>query len=122
MMKHHSKCYLFAGDTVSDIFHNPHNPDILRVKLLITEATYIDDEIKGGSTAVDRARQRGHMHLDEIIEKESLFSEVENLLLVHFSDKYSTKYVNDTISRKLPESMKDKIQIGLVLKKKFEYD
>ena len=106
---------------MSDIFLNPHNPDLLRVKLLITEATYVDDEIKGGRTATDRARQRGHMHLDEIIQNEALFSDVENLLLVHFSDKYSSKYVRDQVSKKLPQSMKDKVHTGLVLKKKFEY-
>lgn len=34
-----------SGDTVFDVFLNPPNPDLLKVKLLITEATFLDEEI-----------------------------------------------------------------------------
>ena len=109
-----------SGDTISDVFNNPHNPDILKVKLLITESTYVDDENKGKNT-VEKARERGHMHLNEIIEKEGLFAEVENIVLVHFSDKYSMQYIKDQVSKKVPESMLHKIHLGLVLQAKFQH-
>lgn len=31
-----------TGDTVFDVFSNPPTPDLLKVKLLITEATFLD--------------------------------------------------------------------------------
>ncbi|KAL2938755.1 tRNase Z TRZ2 chloroplastic [Bienertia sinuspersici] len=33
----------FAGDTTSDFLLEPRNADALRAKLLITEATFLDD-------------------------------------------------------------------------------
>ncbi|KAG8057162.1 hypothetical protein GUJ93_ZPchr0002g25201 [Zizania palustris] len=51
----------FTGDTTSDFILNPRNADALRAKVLITEATFLDDQID-----VDHAREHGHMHLSEV--------------------------------------------------------
>ena len=37
--------FFSLGDTVFDVFVNPPNLDLLKVKLLITEATFLDDDL-----------------------------------------------------------------------------
>ena len=97
-----------------EIFHSVSNSDLLKVKLLITEATYIDDEIdRHQHRGIDRARQRGHTHIQEIIDNKHLFKDVENILLVHLSDKYSTGYIQKRVHELLPEDLKGKVHIGL---------
>ena len=55
---------IIPGDTTFEVFLNPPNPDLLRVKLLITETTYIDDCVdQNGVTSKTRARDRGHIHI-----------------------------------------------------------
>ncbi|XP_005100447.2 tRNase Z TRZ1 [Aplysia californica] len=104
----------YTGDTVFDIFLNPPNPDLLKVKLLITEATFLDDEI--GKNMVQKARDRGHTHLCEIAQNAELFEDVEHIVLVHFSNKYPPKYISDCIRDKLPLSLRNKVTPGTVAK------
>ncbi|XP_020264224.1 nuclear ribonuclease Z-like isoform X2 [Asparagus officinalis] len=51
----------FTGDTMSDFIQEPRNADALRAKVLITEATFLDEECD-----IEQARERGHMHLFEL--------------------------------------------------------
>ncbi|KAK8466997.1 hypothetical protein PHAVU_008G215900 [Phaseolus vulgaris] len=53
----------FTGDTTPDFMLDPCNSDALRAKILITEATFLDD-----SFSIDHARQRGHTHLFENVD------------------------------------------------------
>ena len=100
-----------------DVFSNPPTDDLLKVKLLITEATYIDQE--GGKDVVQKARDRGHMHLQEIVDNADLFKNVESILLIHFSDKYSSKYIHKTVMKTLPESLASKVYIGTTAKERY---
>lgn len=96
---------------------NPPHPDLLRVKLLITEATYIDDEVdRHGQHSVEKARDRGHSHLHEFVQNAHIFDKVENILLVHFSDKYSSNYVRRTVYKSLPNVLKNKVHVGTIMK------
>ena len=100
-----------------DIFYDPFNPDLLKVKLLIMEATYIDGETdRHGKTSLEKARERGHTHLQELIDNASLFENVENIVLIHFSDKYSTKYIRDTVNKIVPPELRKKIHLALLAK------
>ncbi|KAH9622889.1 hypothetical protein KSS87_006909 [Heliosperma pusillum] len=54
----------FTGDTTSDFLLEPRNADALRAKLLITEATFLDDGF-----SIEQARERGHTHLYEDIRQ-----------------------------------------------------
>ena len=50
--------YFFTGDTTFEVFTSPPNADLLKVKTLITEATYIDDDTdKLGRNSVEKARK-----------------------------------------------------------------
>ncbi|KAL6010265.1 mitochondrial 3'-tRNA processing endonuclease Trz2 [Asimina triloba] len=57
----------FTGDTTSDFILEPRNADALRAKILITEATFLDDEL-----GIEHARQHGHTHLFEDIRQAML--------------------------------------------------
>ena len=88
------------------------------MKVLITEATYIDDDTdkRTGRCSAEKARERGHCHLNEFVAHEQLFSDVQNIVLVHMSDKYSAKYLHRTVQELVPESLARKIYLGTYMK------
>ncbi len=101
------------GDTTFEVFISPPTPDLFKVKVLICEATYIDDDVdRHGRSSAERAQERGHCHLFEFCEHEHLFQEVEHIILVHMSDKYSPGYIKDHLFRKLPQSLENKVLVG----------
>ncbi|GJM98455.1 hypothetical protein PR202_ga15469 [Eleusine coracana subsp. coracana] len=63
----------FTGDTKSDFIIDPRNADALRAKVLITEATFLDDHID-----VEHAREHGHMHLSESKVKIVCYNTMKN--------------------------------------------
>ncbi|WJX40877.1 mitochondrial 3'-tRNA processing endonuclease Trz2 [Trifolium repens] len=62
---------------------DPLNADALRAKVLITEATFLDD-----STSIEHARQHGHAHISELIENAQWIRN-KAVLLTHFSSRYN---------------------------------
>ncbi|TVU09999.1 hypothetical protein EJB05_43501, partial [Eragrostis curvula] len=83
----------FTGDTKSDFITDPRNADALRAKVLITEATFLDDHID-----VEHAREHGHMHLSEIMEHSQWFRN-KTIVLTHFSNRYSLEDIRQAVSR-----------------------
>lgn len=104
----------YTGDTTFDLFLNSPPEDLFKVKLLITEATYIDQDRE----SIQKARDRGHMHLQELVDNASLFESVDKILLIHFSDKYSVKYVKDIVQKTLPPSLSEKVLVSTIAKEK----
>ncbi|KAK3740209.1 hypothetical protein RRG08_054232 [Elysia crispata] len=104
----------YTGDTVFDVFVNPPNLDLLKVKLLITEATFLDDDL--GKNMFKKAREFGHIHLNEIAENADVFQDVGHIILVHFSNKYSPKYISECIRDKLPPKLQGKVTPATVAK------
>ncbi|XP_064613453.1 uncharacterized protein LOC135477220 [Liolophura sinensis] len=104
----------YTGDTQFEIFLSPPNPDLLKVRLLIMETTYIDD-----SCSVEKAKDRGHIHLHELVRNAHLFSNVQSILLIHLSDKYSPRFIRDTVYKSLPHSLVNKVHLGLLAKEKY---
>ncbi|XP_058745169.1 tRNase Z TRZ2, chloroplastic-like [Vicia villosa] len=83
----------FTGDTTSDFMLDPLNADALRAKVLITEATFLDD-----STSVEHARQRGHTHISELIENAQWIRN-KTVLLTHFSSRYNIEDIRQAASK-----------------------
>ncbi|BAH94627.1 tRNase Z TRZ2, chloroplastic [Oryza sativa Japonica Group] len=92
----------FTGDTKSDFILDPRNADALRAKVLITEATFLDDQID-----VDHAREHGHMHLSEIMEHSQWFRN-KAIVLTHFSNRYSLEDIRQAVS-KLQSKLSSKV-------------
>lgn len=105
-----------AGDTLIDVFLDPPTPDLLRVKLLITESTFIDHSPRRDCMQV--AKDRGHTHLQEISDNAHLFKDVQDILLVHFSTKYSADYVQQYVSTNIAPELKGKVHCATVAKEK----
>ncbi|KAL6655361.1 hypothetical protein ACP70R_006187 [Stipagrostis hirtigluma subsp. patula] len=87
----------FTGDTKSDFIVDPQNADALRAKVLITEATFLDELID-----VEHAREHGHMHLSEIMEHSQWFRN-KAIVLTHFSNRYSLEDIRQAVSRLQPK-------------------
>ncbi|XP_060085625.1 uncharacterized protein LOC132565037 [Ylistrum balloti] len=96
----------YTGDTTFEVFLKPPIADILKVKVLITECTYINT-YKNINEAM--TRERGHIHLHEIIRNPHIFSKVGNLMLVHFSNRYRADDISRTIERLCPAELKQKL-------------
>ncbi|KAK4777357.1 hypothetical protein SAY87_017544 [Trapa incisa] len=73
----------FTGDTTAEYMLNPRNADALRAKVLITEATFLDDSI-----SIEHAQQHGHTHISEIVQQAQWIRN-KAILLTHFSSRYT---------------------------------
>ncbi|XP_030544419.1 tRNase Z TRZ2, chloroplastic [Rhodamnia argentea] len=83
----------FTGDTTSEYMLNPRSADALRAKVLITEATFLDDNI-----SIEHAQQHGHTHLFEIIEHAEWIRN-KSVLLTHFSSRYNIEDIRQAASK-----------------------
>ncbi|XP_060604693.1 uncharacterized protein LOC132757427 [Ruditapes philippinarum] len=111
----------FTGDTTFQVFTDEvyvPPPDLFCVKLLIVEATYINDDCNI-ETRVQQARKWGHIHLSEIYENAHLFKNVDNILLIHMSDKYSCDYIQEKVFKNIPDSLKGKIHVSTIAKERY---
>lgn len=83
----------FTGDTNSDFMLDPRNADALRAKILITEATFLDEGF-----SIEHARQHGHTHLSELIEHAKWIRN-KAILLTHFSSRYNIEDIRQAVSK-----------------------
>ncbi|XP_055347146.1 uncharacterized protein LOC129594472 [Paramacrobiotus metropolitanus] len=101
----------YTGDTTFDTFLDPDNADLLRSSILITEATYIDDR-----QPAEKARQRGHIHLQDIAKNAELFRHIGALVLVHLSDRYTSGQAQHWVRRLLPQWLLNKTWVPMLMK------
>ena len=91
----------YTGDTTVEALADPC---LAGVKTLVTEATFMPDK------TVAFARERGHTHLDEFA---AAAPDCEEIVLTHFSARYSEKDVADAVAA-LPEGLKDRVRVHTV--------
>jgi ribonuclease Z len=58
--------------------------------------------------SVEKARSKGHVHLDEIAERADLF-ENEALLFTHFSSRYQPYQIERALDRRLPPHLRERV-------------
>ncbi len=92
----------FSGDT--KIEYVLENEDVANSKILFIECTYLDDKKN-----VEKAREWGHIHLDEIIQNANSFKN-EKIVLIHFSKRYSYKTIKELVYSKIPPILKDRVE------------
>ncbi|PSS14346.1 Ribonuclease [Actinidia chinensis var. chinensis] len=83
----------FTGDTTSDFLLDPRSADALRAKILITEATFLDE-----GYSIEHAREHGHTHLFELIEHAQWIRN-KAILLTHFSSRYNIEDIRQAVSK-----------------------
>ncbi|KAJ9170000.1 hypothetical protein P3X46_018137 [Hevea brasiliensis] len=83
----------FTGDTTAEYMLDPRNADALRAKILITEATFLDDGF-----SIEHAQKHGHTHLYEII-KNAEWIRNKAVMLTHFSSRYSIEDIRQAVSK-----------------------
>jgi ribonuclease Z len=91
----------FTGDSVFDVVEREELAR--RARLLIIEVTFLDDRV-----SVEKARSKGHVHLEEIVANAPLF-ENEHLLFTHFSARYSRRQITDILADRLPPSLRGRV-------------
>lgn len=85
-------------------------PEIFDSEYLVLECTFIDDEDE------EMAHSKSHSHLNEIIKVlESMGEKMrcKNIILNHFSMKYSEKHILSAVEKKVPSFLKDKVKVLL---------
>lgn len=90
-----------TGDTTLDAIAACE--DARKAKALVTEITFLD-----GTCTVDEARARGHVHIDELCQREHLFSENEEVLFTHFSARYNATKILEILKQKLSPALQAK--------------
>ncbi len=93
----------FCGDTLLDVVDR--EPLVREARLLILEVTFLDERVP-----VDRARGKGHVHLDEVIAKADLFDN-EALLFTHRSQRYSNAEAERILRERLPQSLSERVTL-----------
>lgn len=95
----------FPGDTTIDVVES--EPSVRTARILLLECTFMEEKV-----SVKKARAGGHVHLDEIAERASLF-ENELIVLTHFSRRYRTNEVRHAVDHRLPRSLRERVRLLL---------
>jgi ribonuclease Z len=91
----------FCGDTTIDVVERE---EVVRTaRVLILEVTFLDDRV-----SVELAREKGHVHLDEVVERAGLFQN-EALVLTHFSSRYTAAEIGALLDAKLPRGLRERV-------------
>ncbi len=91
----------FTGDTLADVVDREEV--VRKARLLVIEVTFVDERV-----SVEKARSKGHVHLDEIAERADLF-ENEALLFTHFSSRYQPYQIERALDRRLPPHLRERV-------------
>ena len=84
----------YTGDTIlPGVLRHDH---VLRSELLIMECTFLDDSISR-----KEARERSHIHLEELLENQDAFENTGSILLCHFSNRYKQEEIKEIIMNRL---------------------
>lgn len=89
--------FAYATDTLVDVLDE--NPELYDVRCLTLECTFVDQ----GKTR-ERAREKFHIHLDEIVERAAKFKN-EHLILMHFSQAIHPGSLRGVLASRLPADL-----------------
>lgn len=98
---YHTPLVSFTGDTQIEFLES--RPWVKKSKILIMEATYLDSQ-----RSVERAREWGHTHLDEIIPHLDSI-ESERIVLIHASSRYSEAEMRRYLQEKVPVKHQERV-------------
>ncbi len=83
------------------------HPDIYLAEILITEMTFV-----GPAERPDKIHKFGHTHLDDILARADRFHN-DWIIASHYSTRLHPDQIQRIVSRRLPESLRDRLKIWL---------
>lgn len=91
----------YVTDTLVDVLDAV--PSLLTSRVLVMECLFLDER-----KPVELAREKSHVHLNELIERTESFQN-ERVVLMHFSQVYAPAEVHRILEGRCPEPLRDKI-------------
>jgi ribonuclease Z len=82
-------------------------PTVTTARLLLLECTFIGHDVRP-----EVARSGGHIHLDDLAERASLFQN-EAILLTHFSRRHRPEDIRDAVKQRLPRTLAERVHLLL---------
>ena len=76
-----------------------------KARLLIMELTFLDDRV-----GVAAARSKGHIHLDEVLERAEMF-ENQTILFTHVSARYGVEEARKIFAARMPDCLKERVHL-----------
>lgn len=77
-----------------------------RAEVLMIECSFVADGHQ------ERAARYRHIHVDDLADFADRF-ENQLIVLTHFSRRYAPEEIRDTVRRRLPQSMHERVRLGL---------
>lgn len=96
---------VYTGDTVFNGLLRQENAFVFKAPILIMEVTYLDGK-------VEKAVDRGHIHLEDVLEHAHLFQN-EEIIFVHLSAKYSASRALEILRNRLPPDLASRVKVNL---------
>lgn len=87
----------FTGDTLPEVIER--EALVREARVLVIEVTFLDDRVPP-----DKARSKGHVHLDELVERAELLRNPK-VVLMHFSARYSHAEIERIVRARLPPEL-----------------
>ncbi|MGZ3796092.1 MAG: MBL fold metallo-hydrolase [Pseudobdellovibrionaceae bacterium] len=93
----------FTGDTQIEFLHS--RPWIRQSKILLLEATYLDDR-----KSIEHARTWGHTHLHEILPHLNEIKS-EKIVIIHTSSRYTWEEAKKLVYQQVPEKDRHRVEL-----------
>jgi ribonuclease Z len=93
----------FTGDALIEVVEQVEA--VRTARLLIVEVTFYDDRV-----SVEQCRSKGHIHLDEVIERAALFQN-QAILFTHLSARYTGDEAQAILDRRLPPGLRERVTL-----------
>jgi ribonuclease Z len=92
----------FTGDTRVEVLER--TPELQRTECLVIEASFLDEKVSPAE-----AREMGHIHLDELVERADLLPTAD-VVFSHFSARYRPEDVREILGRRVPEALRGAVR------------
>jgi ribonuclease Z len=99
---YHVPLLSFTGDTRVEVLER--TPELQQTECLVIETSFLDERVP-----VAQAREMGHIHLDEVVERRELLPKTD-VVFSHFSARYSAHEIARLLRQKLPEELSDTVR------------
>ncbi len=93
----------FTGDTRIEVLERC--AELQRTETLVIETSFLDERV-----TVPEAREMGHIHLDELLDRTALLPRGE-VVLSHFSARYQSGEIEPMVRSRLPDELQGVVRV-----------